>query len=459
MLRGFLLLLTAATIALLPTASFAAEVGFPESGRCKLTINGEIITGDYEKILSSIDKFIVDDGESSGKTIACLNSPGGNYYEGLKIAKLFYEKGVGTFIDNRNVCFSSCAIIFMMGRAVGDEVSYINRTLHIGGHLGFHRPYSTLNDVRNYTSGNINAAFDIGVQGVLDMVRLATKPVPWGSEQMIPADMLQVILATPPNRIYQIRKVEEVVRWKINIEGSQPIVQPDKPNLLFACEHALTASYRRPSAIYENGLMTRDIFALSPRSEYAVKAALGNEGPYDRAYDPYFIPNLRSGYSNVACGADLSSENIGICGIDESIDTTVGDCNRKEFRFWDRIILRHPQTHLAALELNGSSKSHASRITRCRVANSAGRTTDDEPCLQEVILIADGETGLARHIFTWPSGARTVIDIAAEAFKSSPPPAKITVNGKRAAAVKNSDDQTCVKNTGTGNSFCADVEN
>src|SRR5690554_6037482 len=106
----------------------AAEVRTSERSACVIELVGEIVPGDYEKVSALAKKSFPEDIlESTAANTICLDSAGGNLYEAVQLAKLFYEEGIGTVVDAGQECYSACAVMFMMGVAKGDEVSFINR--------------------------------------------------------------------------------------------------------------------------------------------------------------------------------------------------------------------------------------------------------------------------------------------------------------------------------------------
>src|SRR5262245_30641935 len=90
----------------------------------------------------------------SGSPVLCLNSPGGNFMEGLRIAKYLLtvaaDHEVTTYVENGAACYSACALIFLAGRFNdrGGE-TYPARFLHVGGRLGFHAPYIDPSDLED----------------------------------------------------------------------------------------------------------------------------------------------------------------------------------------------------------------------------------------------------------------------------------------------------------------------
>lgn len=106
------------------TAAFAASISKSSKDICVLTLEGEIVPGDFSSLVDIAAKeFLGVDGESSAHDTICLDSPGGDVTEGVKLAEFFYKNGVGTVIDDGAECYSMCAIPVHDGdraRARGD---------------------------------------------------------------------------------------------------------------------------------------------------------------------------------------------------------------------------------------------------------------------------------------------------------------------------------------------------
>lgn len=318
----------------------AAVLTLNHQGPCNFRIDGEIAKGDFDRIAAAKDDYFIHNGESTGQTIACLNSSGGSLYEGLKIAEFFYETGVGTYINENDECSSVCAIIFLMGVAKGGEVAYVNRQLHVKGLLGIHRPYMTLDDARSYTSGDINDAYDLGIDAAYILIDLANKKAPWSSKTMIPSDFLNKMLSVPGSDIYYIRLIEEVIRWDIKLDGVEALVpQPEYQHLHFACENVLASpvgfASQMDSGIGEmdggGGEMTEVAFSFSSPREGTISHITGEwygrQIPVVALNNEYSVPSLRAGYAGVGCSVRPEENYVAICGRDETTDTTIGDCD------------------------------------------------------------------------------------------------------------------------------------
>lgn len=456
-------------LALLPGATAqAAVLTLDQQGPCNFRLDGDIVQGDFERIVAAKDDYFVHNGESTGQTIACLNSPGGNLYEGLKIAEFFYETGVGTYINENDECSSVCAIIFMMGVAKGAEVAYVNRQLHVKGLLGIHRPYMTLDDARSYTSGDINDAYDLGIDAVYILIDLANKKAPWSAKTMIPSDLLTRMLSVPGSNIYYIRFIEEVIRWDIKLDGVAELVsQPQYQHLHFACENVLASPVGFASQMDRgidwvdrgDGEMTEAAFSFSSPPEYTISQITGEwsgrQIPVVALNNEYSVPSLRAGYAGVGCSVRPERNYVAICGRDETTDTTIGDCaseyGRRDF---SHISYYHPRTEIYALSVPMLLKGAVGgRITECLVLSPGGGQIDKEACFHTISYNRTPDGIFKLHRFFWPSGAVTVVTVRPENNERH---GAIMINGSQGDRLEN--QENCIRNTQTGNIFCIDNE-
>jgi len=193
--------------------SNAATIGKSDSSNCVMVIRGEIVQGDFDKFVALAKVLLPgNDGESTSRDTVCLDSPGGKLAEGVKFAKYFYHDGVGTVIDDGQECYSACAIMFMMGTATGDEVAFANRKLHVGGKLGFHRPFADIPSGTAIDSGALRFAYAAAFSSALDLIAVANSKSPWSSQPMMKPDLIQGMLQHIGNDMLMIDTVDKVGR-------------------------------------------------------------------------------------------------------------------------------------------------------------------------------------------------------------------------------------------------------
>jgi hypothetical protein len=122
----------------------AAEIESAFSENCALLLRGTITAGDLDKLRTVLTSSGILKGANlitgTPDATLCLDSSGGAYPEAVQLARMIFEKGLATIIDDGMECLSACGLVFMAGRTHGFEVDNINRSLHIRGRLGFTAP-------------------------------------------------------------------------------------------------------------------------------------------------------------------------------------------------------------------------------------------------------------------------------------------------------------------------------
>jgi hypothetical protein len=191
------------------SAASAAEVridpaGVPQLERItKIMLTGNISKGDAARV----EKLV--EGEDSA--IVFLDSTGGDYREGLALAKLFKQRKIRTAVSSGKSCLSACAIAFLGGAAYGEEGSEpFARSIAPNARLAFHAPFIeiTAGDLR---VEQIEAAYDTAVRTVTDFVRVARG---LGISPEVAADMM-----TPQRAaLYRIATVRDLVRAGIELQ-------------------------------------------------------------------------------------------------------------------------------------------------------------------------------------------------------------------------------------------------
>ena len=117
----------------------SAQISTERHGRI-LTISGEIVTGDAEKMIQSFskEKYVI---------LVKINSPGGDLAESLRIADLLKGMRVQLNIPSGNICASSCFFIFIAAQSRfasgGNQDGTLPPSARKGdlGYIGIHRPY------------------------------------------------------------------------------------------------------------------------------------------------------------------------------------------------------------------------------------------------------------------------------------------------------------------------------
>lgn len=181
-----------------------------EGVSCGLEISGPIETGDAAKVATILKR---------GVHTVCLDSDGGSYSEGLKIAKEIIERGIPTIIGDGARCYSSCAIIFLAGSLQHEAAREPFRHLHVRGKLGFHAPYLTLPN-SSYSKADAEQLFKAALLAIADLLKLD------GRGDNLPKGLLAEMLRKGPAELFNVDTIGQIREFKIGLFGT-PVLAHD----------------------------------------------------------------------------------------------------------------------------------------------------------------------------------------------------------------------------------------
>jgi ATP-dependent protease ClpP protease subunit len=151
--RASLVYIFSVALSVIPAAAEAASIFVsgpmqmdPAIG-CSITLSGQIETGDMAALAGIVDPAIAADNNypdfrTGRQIVLCMQSTGGSFLEGLRLAEYLSDKAITTKVMPGGSCMSACALAFMGGNldtrsGVGWQPS---RYLHPTSRLGFHAP-------------------------------------------------------------------------------------------------------------------------------------------------------------------------------------------------------------------------------------------------------------------------------------------------------------------------------
>jgi hypothetical protein len=211
-------------------SAHSAEIKFVVDAKlrgvgCNLRLEGPIVPGDKDRLITAHRRL------SNANPILCLDSPGGDYEEGLRIAEFILDKDdkgtdMVTSIESGAQCYSACAFIFLAGKFTGKGYFAPGRTLHAGGTLGFHAPFVDLSKLPNqpYSSGDIAAAYRLAMNGIAKAMgifgarqylyydEIGKKTEPWVSPSLFAE-----ILSRGPSELFLIDTIGKAGHWNIHL--------------------------------------------------------------------------------------------------------------------------------------------------------------------------------------------------------------------------------------------------
>lgn len=199
------------------TAATIERYSDPVMG-CTMLLSGEIVEGDAERLLAFFEEnrgvvIYPIDVVGRGAARLCLNSNGGNFLEGIRLAQaimgLFF---IGTAVADGHVCESACAVAFMAGGYT--EGGYFNITpiLHPRGRLGFHAPSLNI-PAGEYSEAEVLRAYGIALQAISEIVQLRLTEGAAGPRYRFPETLFFNMINTPADSMYYIDTVGQAENY------------------------------------------------------------------------------------------------------------------------------------------------------------------------------------------------------------------------------------------------------
>lgn len=423
----------------------AADVDFVDHEQCTFHITGEILPGDYEAVVALGEDVFEPGGDRWGtypEARACLHSPGGNFIEGLRIARYFFEEGIGTYIDDGDECYSVCAIMFMMGTLQWDERERADRILHVGGTLAFHRMFTVLDDERSYSSEDLNVWFDLGVEGVYELLSLATLSPSWAAPEMIPLDLLRVIVQTPRDQLYYIQTLEDAMAWDIELDGLAPRPRESirATSLAFACDNSILSNGHQRDGVRYGDVLSEEIFSLNGVYDLNLETIADPVFGYNEQRQAYQVRNIRMGYYVFECGVRAEVDEVEVCGEFGPFELDVPSCDQTWMYSFTPEIYWHPSMRIAFLSSTEAAWIDAARYAWCS-KQEAGQTVVDGVCTHLVVIEEVQGRPAVTHLLAFPDGSAERFTVFGRPWDGQ---AEVQVDGRPAERSSNPDYGECL---------------
>lgn len=248
---------TTAAILFLPFAltgtSAAASIAPSAKLGCAIELSGEITAGDAARLAEIADRAgltgVIESGEpkNSADKALCLDSPGGSYQEGQKMARFVHKHGIATRVLADAECLASCAFVFMGGRYLGGEFDGPRRILTVGGKLAFQAPTLTTPPQASFSGVDLGIVATRSMQVVAELMAFASYTPIFDHRPMYAMSLLQEILSTGPDEVRLVDTVEDVGRWNIELSGHRERAILSEEQLVQACNNFQAWSLDRPS--------------------------------------------------------------------------------------------------------------------------------------------------------------------------------------------------------------------
>lgn len=320
---SYLLRLTAALALILFTQAAQAgtwtrlQAGSPDE--CALLFQGAIEQGDLTAA--------IDQGLLNGFNLrVCLDSPGGSLAEVLAFIEASEDEQGGFFFGTRvrsgDECLSSCALLFMFGKAFGANSPFPSRQLEPGARLGFHSPF-----IRDGASraGSDSEVFRVALQ-VAKLLADRSYKAPTADGPALPQELLALVLGTPAAAMRYVETIAEarVMNIELTRNLESEAIFPDRRDVIDRlmkqiCIGTHTLTYRQH--MVDEGYDFADLVrrATDPQMlgpDYQIHA---RKREPQQGYSPerisavitgpeYFVPGWFSAGSQQYCRAELQIE-------------------------------------------------------------------------------------------------------------------------------------------------------
>ncbi|MFG6572467.1 hypothetical protein ACGYLO_12740 [Sulfitobacter sp. 1A13353] len=183
----------------------------PEIAGCDYMFTGPVEEGDAQRIEETIP------ARYDGSRL-CLDSPGGNFVEGLRMFHAIWNKdSVVTYVRSGDACYSACAIAFLGGSHVmgTGAIRFRKAVIEPGAHLGFHAPRLVLEEGSDHTSKEVEDAYAWALKGASYLFDL-TQIVEHGTRGMT-SFLFSRTLATPPEDMYEIDTIGKASLSQVDV--------------------------------------------------------------------------------------------------------------------------------------------------------------------------------------------------------------------------------------------------
>jgi hypothetical protein len=209
----------AADVAILSVATATPK----DTPFCNVRLSGPIVAGDSKKVESALGTVSQRSANWSGNPLAtmtlCLNSPGGSYAEGLRIANFILERHFSTMIEPNSICYSACALIFMSGGYGFEGRHFADRRLHVAGQLGFHAPYIKGIPQQTYSSLDLETAYKQSIRAIRDLMKLGQRHR--ANDDFMPKTLIAAMLDKGPTELFLVDTIYKAAKLNVLLYGAR----------------------------------------------------------------------------------------------------------------------------------------------------------------------------------------------------------------------------------------------
>lgn len=258
---------------------------------CTHLLRGTLMPGAVDRLRGRL--IGAHPNAAAGEHRICLDSPGGSFAEGVRLAR--FLSGLSTGVDAGHRCESACFLAFMAGsfNRMEDRPIIPDRVMHPRARLGFHAP-SITTEARYFRPEEVASAWQIALEAVAELIRLRLDERDYAFRD----ELLDNLLRTGGDEMSYIETVGEAALYNITVF---PVLLPFRDQLArqdpIRADHAAFAHVCRAL-----GLLSED-FDIR---EGPVSSAL-SANDHDRTG---FVGHFDPGESSTNCSLSYHSPTV-----------------------------------------------------------------------------------------------------------------------------------------------------
>lgn len=218
--------------------------------------------------------------------VVCLDSPGGNFSEGLRLYDFIERSNAVTYVQGNSECYSACAIAFLAGGTWignGNTQNFNARILELGAELGFHAPFTMFDRDAVFTGEQGNQIFEIAVQALAETNSI--RQVNRADGPVMNNYIYNGFISTPPQDFFEIATTADAIFAGIEARGLPFVETVNEQIMTQVCDTAvaLFVHESRP-AMSNNGNHAQNIIATVAEAREQRRSeniSAGFDGVYD----------------------------------------------------------------------------------------------------------------------------------------------------------------------------------
>jgi len=226
-------------------------------GIVTLRIDGPIKRGDAKEFAAIADRAVRNQVHTEGPVFVtvAIDSPGGDYEEGIDLGKLFWKNGYRTLVRSGSRCYSAAATAFLGGSFLGASGGWgPDRVVELGGNVGFHS---------FYVSSPETALLAEGIEQGKQLTILLTS---YAIALRVDIKFLVESLRKGPSELLLVKTVDQFRKLEIQLMGARRTTVLTAEGAVHAANYA--TQWRRPLSVSTSAKQSTAIVRAIDATEF-----------------------------------------------------------------------------------------------------------------------------------------------------------------------------------------------